>query len=232
MSETKEAEALAIVEDLKSPGKFDLGSALRNTSYPSDDVTVYIDGQKAHELNVNYDEIAELSQEALKYTAANQGSMTDGPEKEVLDAQVAVLEERQKEILREIAASALTFRIRGVAPAQWRLIIKKWQREMRKNFNIVEDQAEAEEWANEKIDAELVSKAIVKVIDADGDEDDAAITQEVAESLRDTVLQSEWTKLLGAANSLTFANGLFNQVIAADADFLSKSSADRTSAGI
>lgn len=227
-----EAAALKIVEEMKSPGKFDLGNALKKASYPVDDVTIFLDGEKAHELNINYDKVAELGFEAAGYSASNTGSITDAPEKEAIDAQIAELEEDQKRILGEIGASALTFRVRGVAPEQWRLIIAKWQREMRKQFDILTQEEEAATWANAKIDTELVSKAIVKITDADGNEDAGAIKHETAENLRGTVLESEWSKLLNAANSLTFANGLFNQVIAQDADFLSKRSPAPTSAGI
>jgi hypothetical protein len=233
---TEEAAALkaaeAKVAELKAPGVFDLSKALKGASYPTEAVTVFLDGERAHELNINYDKIAELAQEGLQYSAANQGSMVDGPEKEPIDAEIAALEAENLELLKEITSSALTFQLRGVAPKQWKLIIKKWQKEMKKSFNLPEDQAEAEEWANAKIDAELVSKATVKITDAEGNEDDGAVTQETAEELQDTLLQSEWAKLLGAANNLTFANGLFAQAIAADADFLSKSSLEQINAGI
>jgi len=224
--------AKAKVEELKAPGKFDLANALKGASYPTEAVSIFLNGELAHELNINYDRIAELAQEALQYKAGNNGGMADGPEKEPLDAEIAELEATNRELLAEIAKSVLTFQLRGVAPAQWKLIIKKWQREMKKHFTLPEEQLEAEEWANAQIDAELVAKATIKVTDADGDEDAGAVSQETALELAGTVLQSEWQKLLGAANNLTFANGLFAQAIAADADFLSKSSLEQISAGI
>lgn len=227
-----EAAALEKVEELKAPGKFDLANALKGASYPTDEVSVFLDGEQAHQLNINYDRIAELSQDALKYRAGTNGGVVDGPEAEPIDAEIAELEEENNFILKEISASVLTFTLRGVAPKQWRLIIKKWQKEMKKHFDLPEEQAEAEEWANAKIDAELVAKATVKITDAAGNEDTAAVKIETAEELYDTLLQSEWTKLLGGANNLTFANGLFAQAIAADADFLSKSSLEKINAGI
>jgi hypothetical protein len=224
--------AKAKAEELKAPGKFDLSSALKGATYPTEAVSIFIDGETAHELNINYDRIAELAQEGLQYKAGNNGGMADGPEKEPIDAEIAELEAENLEHLEKLRKSILTFQLRGVAPKQWKLIIKKWQREMKKNFDLPEEQAEAEEWANAKIDAELVAKATIKITDADGDEDAGAVSLDTAEELQDTLLQSEWAKLLGAANNLTFANGLFAQAIAADADFLSKSSLEQINAGI
>lgn len=227
-----EVAAAAKVEELKAPGKFDLGTALRGASYPTEEVSIFLNGELAHELNVNYDKIAELAQEALQYKAGTNGGMADSPEKAPLDEEIADLEQANRELIAEIASSVLTFKLRGVAPKQWRLIIKKWQREMKKQFTLPDEQAEAEEWANSMIDAELVAKATIKITDAKGDEDSSALTVEGAEELFGAVLQSEWAKLLGAANNLTFANGLFAQAIAADADFLSKSSLEQINAGI
>jgi ferritin-like protein len=224
--------AKAKAEELKAPGKFDLGDALKGASYPTEAVSIFLNGELAHELNINYDRIAELAQEALQYKAGNNGGMADGPEKEPLDAEIAELEATNRELLAEISKSVLKFQLRGVAPEQWKLIIKKWQREMKKHFTLPEEQLEAEEWANAKIDAELVAKATIKITNAEGAEDTSALTVEKSEQLAATVLQSEWAKLLGAANNLTFANGLFAQAIAADADFLSKSSLEQISAGI
>ena len=224
------AEAKA--EELKAPGTFDLGTALKGASYPTEAVSIFLNGELAHELNINYDTIAELAQEALQYKAGTNGGMADGPEKEPLDAEIAELEAKNRALVGEIAKSVLTFQLRGVAPEQWKLIIKKWQRAMKKEFNLPEEQVEAEEWANAKIDAELVAKATIKITNAEGAEDASALTVEKSEQLAGTVLQSEWQKLLGAANNLTFANGLFAQAIAADADFLSKSSLEQINAGI
>lgn len=233
---TEEAAALkaaeAKVAEMKAPGTFDLSSALKGASYPTEAVSVFINGEAAHELNVNYDKISELAQEGLQYKAGNNGGMADGPELESIEAQIAEVEAANVELLKEVVSSSLKFQLRGVAPKQWKLIIKKWQREMKKHFDLPAEQDEAEEWANAKIDAELVSKATVKITNAAGDEDAGAVTQETAEELQETLLQSEWTKLLSAANNLTFANGLFAQAIAADADFLSKSSLEQINAGI
>lgn len=230
MSEELNVEAAkAKAEELKSEESFDLAEVLKGASYPTDDVSIFLDGAKAHELNMVLDEISELSRQALDYTAGNNGGMTDSPEKEELDEQIEELELRQKALIADVLKSRLTFTIRGAAPEQWKLIIKKWTRKSKKADDI-EDEQERIDWANEKIDAELLSKTVVKIVDSNGKAQKGAVSMETIENLRGTVLQSEFAKLLETSNTMTFANGLFHNTIAADADFLSKPSADLDSA--
>lgn len=231
MSEELVKEANAKVEELKAEESFDLADVLKGASYPTDEVSIFLDGEKAHELNVVLEEISELSRQALQYTAGNNGGVADSPEKEELDEQIEELEVRQKELIADVLKSRLTFTVRGAAPEQWKLIIKKWTRKSKKAEDI-EDEQERIDWANEKIDAELLSKTIVKIVTADGKVQNSGITQEKVEALRGTVLQSEFAKLQEAANALTFANGLFHNAIASDADFLSQHSAVLANAGI
>lgn len=231
MSEELVEAANAKVEELKAEESFDLADVLKGASYPTDEVSIFLDGEKAHELNVVLDEISELARQAVQYTAGQNGGVADSPEKEELDEQIEELEVRQKQLIADVLKSRLTFTVRGAAPEQWKLIIKKWTRKSKKAADI-EDEQERIDWANEKIDAELLSKTIVKIVTADGKVQNSGITQEKVEALRGTVLQSEFAKLQEAANALTFANGLFHNAIASDADFLSQHSAALANAGI
>lgn len=233
MSEINTELAEAKVEELKAEGSFDLASALKGTKYPTDDVTVFLDGEAAHELNMVLAEISELGFKAQDASVANSGGITDSPEKVELDEQIAELEERQKELIADVLESALTFKIRGLAPKVWKLIIKSWTRKSKahaKENGL--DEEERIDWANDKINAELISKTIVQITDASGNVQKGAVKIETVEELQETVLQSEFAKLLDTANNMTFANGLFTNAIAADADFLSKPSAEAASADI
>lgn len=232
MSEEVNIEAAkAKVEELKSEESFDLADVLKEASYPTDEVSIFLNGEKAHELNMVLAEISEKSREALQYTAGNNGGMADSPEKEELDEQLEELELRQRELIEAVLKSRLTFTVRGAAPEQWKLIIKKWTRKSKKAEDI-EDEQERIDWANDQIDAELLSKTIVKIVDANGKVQRSGISHEKIEKLRGTVLQSEFAKLQETANTMTFANGLFHNAIASDADFLSQHSAALDSAGI
>lgn len=214
-----------LVEDLKSVEKFDLRSALSKTSYPTEDVTVYLDGHKAHELNLLLDEIDTLEGKSLTLTAAVSGGITDDPEKEDVDAEIAELKAQEVELLQEIRDSALTFTLRGVAPTQWRMADKKARRTIKAESKSDEDQYEAQLARNEWVHIELLSLATVKITNAAGQSDNSRLSHETAQQLFDGLIEPEFMKLKGAVENLTFAHTLFNNVAMQDADFLSKSSA-------
>ena len=229
MTQTPEELAAPIVADMKSVGKFDLSAALKKTSYPVKDVTVYLDGYKAHELNELLDEIDELEHKAVGYSALAQGSMTDAPEKESIEAKIAELKARELELIKEISASALTFSLRGLAPAQWRLIDKEARRKVKAASKSEDDVLEAQIERNKLVNIEIVAKGIVKVTDANGDVSEGAITLKAAEDMFDALLEPDWLKLQDTIQNLTFANTVFQNVSMQDADFLSKPSADQDS---
>ena len=229
MTQTPEELAAPIVAEMKSVGKFDLSAALKKTSYPTQDVTVYLDGYTAHELNELLDEVSELEHKAVGYSALAQGSMTDAPEKEDIEAEIAALKARELELIKEISASALTFSLRGLAPAQWRLIDKEARRKVKAASKSEDDVLEAQIERNKLVNIEIVAKGIVKVTDANGDVSEGAITLKAAEDMFDALLEPEWLKLQDTIQNLTFANTVFQNVSMQDADFLSKPSADQDS---
>lgn len=233
MSEVNTELAESKVEEMKEAGTFDLASALKGTSYPTDEVTIFLDGEAAHELNMVLAEISELGFQSAELGAKSNGGIVDDPEKVEVDEKIAELEARQKELIAEVLESALTFNLRGLGRKTWKVIIESWTRKSKKfaKENGLEEE-ERIDWANDKINAELIAKSIVKITNAQGQEQVGAVAVETIEDLQGSVLQSEFAKLLDTANNLTFANGLFSNAIAADADFLSKPSADRTSAAI
>lgn len=218
--------AEALVEDLKAPGKFDLRSALTKTSYPTDEVTIYLDGDATHERNLVLDMIEELQEKSEGLSAAKNGGIADDPEKATVDELIVNLEARAEELLEQVRSSALKFTLRGVAPSQWRIVDKEARRKIKANTKSEEDQLEAQLERNEYVQVELLTKATVKITDAAGNEDTSALKREDAQTLFDTLLESEWIKLKNGYENITFAHALFNNVVLQDADFLSKSSAD------
>lgn len=217
------AEVNAVVEEMKGDETFDLVEALNEVTYPKGEVKVYLDAAGAEELNEILQEISELARQAAGFSAEAQGSMTDAPEKEALDAEIEVLQAREKELIQRVSGSALTFTMRGVAPAVWRILVKEVRRKNKPASKSDDDVAEANEIQVEKLDNELVAAAIIKVTNSKGNSDERAFKVETVEKLRDKLLQSEWERLVDKANVLTFANSVFHNVKAADADFLSQS---------
>jgi len=214
------------VEDLKSVEKFDLRSALTKASYPTEEVAVYLDGHKAHELNGLLDEIAYLEEQAEGLSAGKNGSIADSPEKADVDETLEVLKVREKALLKEIADSRLTFTLRGVAPTQWRLVDKEARRKIKPASKGEDDVFEAQLERNEWVNVELLALATVKITNSAGQEDTSKLSHEDSQKLYDVLIEPEYFKLKTAVENLTFAHTLFNNVTLQDADFLSKSSAD------
>lgn len=217
------------VEEMKSEESFDLSTALRKASYPTDDVTVYLDGETAYELDDLLNEISDLGFKSAGLSAANTGGMTDDPEKAEIDAKIEELNGQVKEAITRIRSSALTFKLRGLAPKQWRTIVSSWERKIRPETKADIDVLEAENKRNDKSNAEILAKSVVSITDASGKVSKGAVSIEQIEELHDTIISEEFAKLMSKANVLTFANGRFNHVLASDADFLSKPSEDPTS---
>lgn len=213
----------AVIEEMKADETFDLVDALNQVSYPTGSVKVYLDAAGAEELNEVLQEISELGRKATEFSAEAQGSMTDAPEKEAIDAEIEQLQAREKELIEKVSGSALTFHMRGVAPEAWRILVKEARRKNKPATKSEEDVQEAQEAQIEYLDNELVARSIVKIVNAKGNEDKRAVTAATVSKLRGALLQSEWERVLDKANTLTFANSVFHNVKAADADFLSQS---------
>lgn len=208
---------------MKTPAKFDFKQAvIDKASYPTGKVSVFLDGYKAQELRELSADILDKEQLVKTLTAQDTGIVGD-PEVEALVPVIEELKERQKTLIEEIETSRITFHLRGVVPAVWRAIVKKANASNKPNDKTnEEDVHEANVAANNQVNWELVAHAITKVENADGAVDDSGLKSEDVESLWGSLIESEWHKLLGKVNELTFANALFDQVAEKDADFLPK----------
>lgn len=222
-----------VVNEMKSPGKFDAKAVARGATMAQDKEKVYTDAGTAHELNEMLGEIADLRLQAETEKAKAQ-SIEGSPEGDALNEQADVLEAEVEKLVKKIQDSALTFHMRGLAPEQFRLIDKKWRRKIkppvRDNYPNGEEGTEEFEVEalernidrNNAINWECVAKSITKVVDANGDEDNSAWTVEDVQGLHGRLLEIEWEKLRRLSEDLTHAHTIFNEVIVRDADFLQK----------
>ena len=225
-------EVEAIVEEMKTPSKFSFADTIKKQSYPTGTESVYLDGHSAGRMIDISEEIDDLKLISIQFSAANIGGIVDGPEKEEADAQIVVLEAEREALVKEIQASRMTFHLRGVAPAQWRLIDAKWRKEIKapvrsafakgeegdEDFN--EATLEANILRNTMVNCDQLAVAVVKIVSADGSEDMGALPIESAKQLFDVLLESEFYKLKSKVDKLSFANNLFAEVAERDADFL------------
>lgn len=243
-----------IAESLKAPEKFDARKAVTGATYPTDKIDVYSDARQAHELNIAVHDAAQArflaetikeryAKKKREEAAADQGveaeayegDGTEAPDYAKADADAKALEEKVPPLLAALQSTVLTFHLRGLAPAQWRLIHKKWRKEIRpparKNFHNDEDGEEAYELAvhernierNDSVNLDTIASAITKVVrKVDGAEDTSVWTVDDVRHIFETYLESEFDKLKNLTQQLTFANNLFQIAVEQDADFLSK----------
>lgn len=236
-------EASKIAEELKAPTTFDAKAAITGTTYPTDHIDIYSDAELAHRLNIVANEAAKaryLAESIKTSFEANEhktieDSLEDAPGYTDAEKEAGKLEAEVAELVSKLQRSVITFHVRGLAPAQWRLIDKKWRKEIkepaRKNYPQTEEGEE--EFLQESRDRNIeriaaiqndqIACAITKVVRKfDGAEDKSAWkTQDVA-NIHDMYLESEFDKLLNLVVQLTFANNLFQMAVEQDADFLSK----------
>ena len=246
--------AVEIAEGLKSEKTFDARKAVTGATYPTDFIDVYSDAQLAHELNILANEAAKARYLADSIAAgwakkqqelaaqdqgveaeAYTGNGTEAPTWETANAEAVSLETQVAELVSDLQRSVLTFHVRGLAPAQWRLIHKKWRKEIkppaRKNFPNTEDGEEEFELAthernierNDAVNLDTIASAITKVVrKADGSEDTNVWTVDDVRNIFDAYLESEFDKIKNLVQQLTYANNLFSIAVEKDADFLSK----------
>lgn len=121
------------------------------------------------------------------------------------------LEARAQELADAIIASKLTFHMRGLPQK----VIEVIERRSRVNKSGNEDDSLLEYFSR------LIAASIVKVVDADGNEDDHQFTHEEITDLRGVLPSESWERLVSTTQKLTLASGYFRGLT--DAGFLPKS---------
>lgn len=224
MSNSINTEAVQeIVDTMKAPEKFNFADAINQVSYPTGKVKVYLNGAKAGELFEKSAEIDELEADKAQIKAGSEGNggIVDDPEVEEIDAKIEAAKAEQTAIIKEIQDSAMTFHMRGVAPAAWRAIDKLARQEFKLPKNATEEETvEVNISRNDFVNDAVVAHAITKVVNAQGAEDNSGWKREDAANLRAVLIESEWSKIKTLMEELTFATNLFADVAARDADFL------------
>lgn len=216
-------KAETLVEEMKSPGKFDLSKAINQVSYPTGKVSVFLDGAQAGRSHEIAGELLDLKHLAATQSAGSNGGIVDDPEMDDTLAQIAVLEAEQAEVIDSILSSKLTFHMRGVAPAVWRSVDKNARASADfkpKDKTNTEEVQELSMQRNDWVNAKIIAHSIVSIENADGDVDDSAVSIETVNALHDALLQVEWDKIKDKMEELTFAANLFAQATEQDADFL------------
>lgn len=164
---------------------FDFLAALEGRSYPEDEVTVFIDEAGLYELH-------KINEE--------QKFIGDPDSKEA-----KALERRKKALTKQVSATAMTFKARGVAPAVSQMLVKKY--------------SEKDDY--EGLADELLAAVLVAVVDANGAEDRRKYSKDDAKKIRDLLPPAAYGKVSDMVNDLNINAAIYDQTV--DAGFLPKS---------
>lgn len=165
-----------------NPDDFDIIAFIEGSNYPEKTVTLYTNGKAALALR------EELER----------------PEGEQDEKRIALFK-------KDIADSALTFTLRGLAPK----VVEVMMNKMNVNSKDITDEERVKRFI-ESTDA-LTAATIQKVVTADGREDKRAWDTERAAALRGVLLQSEYEKLSEGVATVNFDGKLFDEAV--DAGF-------------
>ncbi len=238
-----ETTGAEIAEALMAPETFDARAAVTDATYPTDSIDVYSDAALAHKLNVVANEaakaryLAELIKQKFEASTNKtiEDSLEDAPGWREADFEARKLEAKVAGLVSDLQKTVKTFHLRGLAPAQWRLIDKKWRKAIkppaRKNYPQTEEGEEEYELEiyernlarNAALNNDQIASALIKVVRKhDGATDNSVWKHADVAVLNDSYLESEYDKLKNLMIQLTYANNIFQIAVEQDADFLSK----------
>ncbi len=197
MSENTTDNVIDMVNEAQKRGKFNLADAIKGRAFPEKSVDVYLDANSAMELEAVNQELQYLS------------GLDDPTEYNKLD-------EVAQELAERIKKSKLTFHMRGVGQAEVEAAVKAADELYP---DLAEDQ-ENPEWVKYYL-SRLIAANIVKVTDAEGNEDTSKFSVEEMIELRGVIPIDSWAVLVDTMQKLTLATSYFSAVT--DAGFLPKS---------
>lgn len=189
-----EDNIIDLASEAQKRGKFNLADVVKGRGFPEKSVDIYLDANSAYELE-------QVSAE-LKTTLDKD--------------RIAVLEAKAAELTEAITKSRLTFHMRGVSQHSVEYVTD----ECDKKFPDLEDGSENPGWIKYYLSA-LIAKNIIKVTDAEGNEDEQKFTAEEILELRGALPIDGWQLLVDTMQKLTLAGSYFEAVT--DSGFLPKS---------
>jgi hypothetical protein len=223
-----------LVEALTAPETFDARAAVTGATAAKSTVRLFRDGETAGALKEIQDALQEAEWKQREHSAEATGGMTHTPEYEVWGTKVEELKAQEAAVIQKVLESSLVFHVRGVPTKVRNLIVQSWTRkfpdakrghfgegqEGEDEFDAAMRERMSERYRN--INNEFIAKSIFKVVDVQGREDTRVWTPEDVDGIYENYYESEYQRLLAETNKVSMANSLFNEMIAQDADFLSK----------
>lgn len=188
---------ISLVEEAQKKGKFNLVDAIKGRAFPEKSVDVYIDANSAFQLEQTRNRMNEI------------GGLENKEEFDRLEAQANAL-------VQKIKDSRITFTMRGVGQG----IVEEAMKAADTAYPEEDEYGSSPEWTKYYL-CYLIAKNIVKVADADGNEDESEFTVDDLLILRETIPVDSWGVLIETMQQLTLAGSYFGAVT--DAGFLPKS---------
>jgi hypothetical protein len=210
-----------IVTEMKSPGKFKILDVIKDRSFPTEDVDIFIDEQMAYAAASIDASIKKLNDEADK--SVNQAKEL----KEITEKRDALISQRE-EMVKQIGGNCYKFTITGISEGTRQDLLKLAMDKYPMKYN-VDTNAFTGEKAREEIDdpdrntlfTELLwQKHILKITAPDGSVQDGVSLEDVSE-LRRSLPIAATGKLTDAIEKIRTATAIF--MFSADEDFLAKS---------
>lgn len=193
-------EAIAEATDLDT---FDVFEFLEGANTPQNTVTVYTDADAA--LKVAHF-LVEEKERNERSKQIDQYSLT-----EELDDEAEQLSEEELTALTErLKASALTFELKGLAPAARKALEKHLQATT--DYSATDESPEYDR----ALDGELVARSIVGVTNARGKKSSTKWTAENVLKLTDTLYESESAKLFRGVGEINYVGAIFDRAVTAD----------------
>lgn len=180
------SDITGIVDAATAKGTFSVLDVAKGRGYPQDTVDIYMDHASAHEAHKIESLIAETT-----------------------DPNVVEFLEDQRRALRDaVIKSRLTFHMRGINSGT----IEGLQKQAKKKFPDDEDREERNAWVNDS----YLAAHVVKVVDAEENEDGHKWTAEEMAELRGYLPAESFVKLIAKRDELTFAAMYFDETVNAD----------------
>lgn len=204
MTEEKMVEA---VESALNPEEFDVISYLQNQPVAKDTEDIYTNVPASKKLDELVDKrrvyIAEL-REAEKRSGSSSLSISDADEDTEYDDEI-------NELVGELEKTKLVFHLKSVAPALEKAIKKNYAAKADKDASPEERTA-----YEEKMYADILSRAIDYVETGSGQRDPKAWTPERLQTLQENLYEAQSNKLLTALSQMVYVGEIFDGSLTAD----------------
>ena len=197
----------SIVEEAANTEEFDIFEYIDNQPIGKDTHKVYVDVAGAIELRRLLAKRAEYLAEKRALDRQGKGEPL-GLDEAFEDTE---FDDDVNRLVEQLEKTAMTFNLRTVAPALRRAIVKKYEAKRDDNWD---EEKNAEH--NNKLNAEIMGKAIESVTLPDGRTDSKPWTPARVQKLEAEIYEDDFQELMAATLPMIHSAAVFEEVLTAD----------------